>query len=407
MVYIEASNKNVLKYAIENGMIDLSYVQEQIEMSKKKELLEKHPYKIWEGKDGKWYTYLPDENKHRKLVKRANQKKIEDVIIEYYSKIEENPLIGNVFEEWNDERFENNEIGKNSYTKYQNDFKRFFHEEDLLCKKPMRDITEADLLSFIKLNIKRYNLSRKTYASLRTIIIGVFKHAKMNKMTNISISTFFSDLQLSNNIFKKNRKEDATQVFNDDEVVKIVSYLEEHPTVHNLGLLLLFETGMRVGELCVLKPCNITKDGILVNSTEIYYKNPETNKTVFEIKDTPKMGADERTIVITEHTRKIIKRIRMLNPFGEYLFMNNGKRINGTRFNYHLYKACREVGVPERSTHKIRKTYASKLIDANVEEAIIRSQLGHTDIKTTKEYYYYATQNQKYKENQISKAIGM
>ena len=68
-----------------------------------------------------------------------------------------------------------------------------------------------------------------------------------------------------------------------------------------------------------------------VKNTLVYENldNPETNKTVFEIKDTPKMGADERTIVITEHTRKIIKRIRMLNPFGEYLFMNNGKRING------------------------------------------------------------------------------
>ena len=42
----------LLKYAIENGMIDISYVQEQIEMSKRKELLEKHPYKIWQGADG-------------------------------------------------------------------------------------------------------------------------------------------------------------------------------------------------------------------------------------------------------------------------------------------------------------------------------------------------------------------
>lgn len=44
---------DLLKYAVENGMIDLSYVQEQIEMNKRKELLDKHPYKIWEGKDGK------------------------------------------------------------------------------------------------------------------------------------------------------------------------------------------------------------------------------------------------------------------------------------------------------------------------------------------------------------------
>ena len=56
---------------------------------------------------------------------------------------------------------------------------------------------------------------------------------------------------------------------------------------HNFGLL-LFETSMRVGELCVLKPENVTKEGIVINSTEIYYKDPDTNKTVFEIKDTPR-----------------------------------------------------------------------------------------------------------------------
>lgn len=396
-----------MRYALENNIIDLSYVQEKIEMSKRKQMLAKHQYEIWQGKDEAWYTYIPDKETGRKLKRRTSRKKLEDDIIEYYTAMEENPFIHDLFERWNDERYENGEIGKNSYTKYGNDFKRFFQKDDSLCRVPMKEITEAELLTFIKLNIKRYNLTRKSYASLRTLIIGVFKYAKMNKMTDISISTFFSDLQLSNNLFKKNRKDASSQVFDDEETFRLTNYLKENQTIHNLGLLLLFETGMRVGEMCVLKPENITKEGIVINSTEIYYKDPKTNKTVFEVKDTPKMGADERTIIIPEHTRTIIKRIRLLNPFGEYLFMKDGKRINSTRFNYHLYKACREVGIPERSTHKIRKTYASKLIDADVEEAIIRAQMGHTDIKTTKDYYYYSTQDQKYKESQISKAISV
>ena len=69
-------------------------------------------------------------------------------------------------------------------------------------------------------------------------------------------------------------------------------------------------------------------------------------------------------------------------------------------------KRVKKLGF-QRGLHirSIRKTYASKLIDADVEEAIIRSQMGYTDIKTTKDYYYYATQNQRYKESQISKAL--
>lgn len=46
----------LLKYALEHGMINMSYIQEQIKMNKRRELLEQHPYNIWEGKDGKWRT---------------------------------------------------------------------------------------------------------------------------------------------------------------------------------------------------------------------------------------------------------------------------------------------------------------------------------------------------------------
>ena len=60
---VDFENEEILKYAIEHDMIDMSYMQQQIEMNKRQELLEKHPYSIWKGKDGNWYTHLPDEKK--------------------------------------------------------------------------------------------------------------------------------------------------------------------------------------------------------------------------------------------------------------------------------------------------------------------------------------------------------
>ena len=74
-----------MKYAIENGIIDMSYVKAQIEMKRNEEILSKHPYKITKGNDGYWRTYLPDEDKKRKMVKKKNRSDIEDAIIEYYS----------------------------------------------------------------------------------------------------------------------------------------------------------------------------------------------------------------------------------------------------------------------------------------------------------------------------------
>ena len=75
-----------MKYALEHGMIDMSYVQEQIQMEKRKELLRKHPYKIWEGADHLWHTYLPDEEKGRVPRKRKTETEIQDVVCEYWRK---------------------------------------------------------------------------------------------------------------------------------------------------------------------------------------------------------------------------------------------------------------------------------------------------------------------------------
>ena len=95
-----------MRFIIESGKIDINDVQNSMEAMKRKELLEKHPYKIWQGKDGKWYTYLPDDKKGRVLRKKTSQKSIEDDVIAYLKTELENPTITEVFNEWNDRRLQ-------------------------------------------------------------------------------------------------------------------------------------------------------------------------------------------------------------------------------------------------------------------------------------------------------------
>ena len=65
-IFIKENNTNdLLKYILENGMIDLTYVQEQIEMKKREEILKRHHYSIWHSdKEDVWYSYLPDDSNH-------------------------------------------------------------------------------------------------------------------------------------------------------------------------------------------------------------------------------------------------------------------------------------------------------------------------------------------------------
>ncbi len=66
----------ILQFIIKSGMLGLHDVQDSVEAMKRDELLKKHPYKIWQGKDGKWYTYLPDDKKGRVKKKKVQRKRL-------------------------------------------------------------------------------------------------------------------------------------------------------------------------------------------------------------------------------------------------------------------------------------------------------------------------------------------
>lgn len=73
--FLRYSQENdVLQFLIDNAIIDSSNVQNSLKAMKRKELLEKHAYEVWEGKDGKWYTYLPSQKGGRTLKSEKQEK---------------------------------------------------------------------------------------------------------------------------------------------------------------------------------------------------------------------------------------------------------------------------------------------------------------------------------------------
>lgn len=400
------NNNEILKYALDNGMIDISVIKMQIDMNKRKKYLEMHKYDIWKGSDNKYHTYLPNEEKGRVPRKRNTRNELEDVIVEFYKSLEHEPTFEKVFYQWISEKLEINEIGKGTYDRYENDFKRFFGESDLLNAK-IKDVDEECLELFIRKTISEKLLSNKAYANLRTLIIGTFKYAKRKKYTNLSISTFFKDLDLSRKAFSKKIKTKESQVFSEDEIPILINWLQEHPSIANYGIILCFQSGIRTGELAGLKFSDLKGNILHVQRQEVKYKGGDDNKCIHEVVNYTKTESGDRYIILPKSALETIQLIRRKNPFGEYMMQMGNKRIYTNTFNNHLYKACDSCGIPRRSMHKIRKTYGTTLIDSNTDESLIMSQMGHSDISTTKKYYYYSNKNSKHNIDQIEKAINI
>ena len=111
-------------------------------------------------------------------------------------------------------------------------------------------------------------------------------------------------------------------------------------------------------------------------------------------------------MLLNDKAFEAAKKILRINPFGEYLFQDEKtqKRITENGFNHKLSRICSAVGIPVRTMHKLRKTYGTSLIDHGVADSVITEQMGHADIKTTRQYYYYSNQSNDEKLEQLNRA---
>ena len=175
MIISDISTAELLRFATENNIIDITYVQEQVEMKRKKEYLDKHPYKIWQGKDNKWYTYLPDEKKGRVQRERKTQAEIENLIVKYWEKQSENPTIKEVFDEWNDRRLKLNKIASSTHERNQQIFKRHYKK---FGNKRIKSISADEVEEFLEEQIAEHNLSAKAFANLKSITKNFLIRAK-------------------------------------------------------------------------------------------------------------------------------------------------------------------------------------------------------------------------------------
>ena len=397
------SEKELLNYALSSGMIDFNTIQKQFKMNERRKYLEMHESKIWQSTDGKWYTYMPDATKEKgkRLLKRKTKKELEDAIVGYYKNFTEPQTIEKTYREWIAKKVKFMEISQQTIDRYNTDFNKYFSD----CKsKDIRCVDEEFLDDFITGNIKTHNMKTKAWSNLRTIIRGMFRFAKKNGYTQISISDYLEELELSWKMFNHEKKPKNKVIYSQKEIDMIVCYISQSKRLNDIAILFAVYTGMRVGEILALKWEDIFADHIHVNRTQIRYHD-ENGNLIHDIRDFPKSEAGIRDIVIVPELAIVIKRLRMINPFTEYLFEKNGSCIHLHSVCTRLYNLCNKFGFERKGMHAIRKYYATKLINAGVEKIIIISQMGHTDFSTTEKHYYEDNEEREYVVDRITKAI--
>ena len=306
-------------------------------------------------------------------------------MISYWSSAAHDPSIDEVFQEWNDRRLELKKISPATHIRNRQYYERHYAE---FGKNKIKSVCGEDILDFLEEQIVKYDLTAKSFSNLKGITKGFLKRAKKRQLISYNVEELFADLDVSDSEFKKVIKEDYEEVFDEEEMPKIMEYLESNQDSINLGLLLMFVSGIRVGELAALKNDVICANEIKIRRTETRYFLGD-GKYAYEVKEHPKSSAGIRNVVIPQNYEWLCNKIRLLNPFGEYAFINSkGERMTTNSFRRRLERVCKKLNIYPKSPHKIRKTYGTILLDNNIDNRLVIGQMGHTEVMITEKHYH-------------------
>ena len=167
-----------------------------------------------------------------------------------------------------------------------------------------------------------------------------------------------------------------------NEINKVDSFYYKQ-TLRDVAIIeLLFATGVRVSELCNLKIKNICKEysHIIVNGK----------------------GNKQRIIGISNiQTRQVLRKYNQqfqgqINEIG-YFFINRiGKKISEQSVRFSLKKYCSELNLTKKVTpHVFRHSFATLLLEEDVDIRYIQNLLGHSSINVTQIYTHVSSKKQK------------
>ena len=208
-------------------------------------------------------------------------------------------------------------------------------------------------------------------------------------------------LPAEENVTKK-RKEIIPFSFTDIEKLKSESTKQfsngKPKYLYGNAILLLLNTGLRIGELLALtwSDIDLKNNYISVNKTLqiIQDKNQCSNKKTKEIVGPPKTIRSKRRVVINKTAKDILLQIKKSNKYHcektdrvilSSKFTTPSKR-NISRCLEEITKNA-EISINSGALHRLRHTYATMFINMGIPISFISNQLGHAKESTTRNIY--------------------
>lgn len=150
--------------------------------------------------------------------------------------------------------------------------------------------------------------------------------------------------------------------------------------------------GTRIGEACGLTWNYVDLENATIEIQQTCFWHYRTKEPL--IRENTKTG-EFRTVVIPEKLVLLLRKWRQLEPSESIVFHNQGKLLKYNAVQNAYKRAYRALGLPNRSTHVLRHSFASIYADQTGDIRGTQAALGHRDLRVTQHYAKVAERTQR------------
>ena len=347
---------------------------------------------IYKRKDGRWEgRYIKGKNSEGKAIYGYVYSKTYNEVKEKLSKakldcqvffLSENSK--STFSEFAIQWLES--VNKNcklsTYVKYRNSINK--HILPILGKYQLHQIETKEINAFCYEKLQNDTLSPKTIKDMLSIIKLIIKFAGN---FGVPCNCNFESISIKTN---KCTVKGLTTIQSE----KIKEFLTNNVNYVNVGILISFYTGVRIGELCALKFNDISfeTDTMHIDKTMQRIQNFKGNaKKTDVIISSPKSECSIREIPVPRFIIDLIIKNNLYKKDAYLLTGETNRFIEPRTLENKFNKIASICNVENATFHMIRHTFASNCIEAGVDAKSLSEILGHSSVNITLNRYVHSS----------------
>ena len=400
--------KKSLNSALDYASLSLEDVRRLYDMKEKEILLSNYNLPEKPSTDGYFHIFVKDASKKsgRKQIKDKTLDGLKEKIILHEKGM--NGSARKTFKDLHKIVLENKLLYiksreklvsvKNTCTKIDSEYRRYFSGTEFE-RKYIDEITKKDIENVCLGNLKKYDLRKKAFLSLRGILKSVFDYAYSEYLINDNIYQRvdfkkFQDM-LDQDVPVEKRAHSS------DDIIKILDELhrkqQSRPKLTSAWALeMQILMGMRRGEIPPLEWSDISEKKITISKEQLTEDGNE-----FVIVGHTK-NYKNRYFPITNDLTDFLTRLKAMHdkyyPNSKYLFPADNKNgIITNRAVYSVYqKICKKRGIEKDEgiilgPHSFRRNAITDVVNATNGNIIMASALFGNTPEVAKQNYYTGT----------------